>query len=117
LLPINSVSNFRDVSIGSKMKKNLLFRCAKLSTLISEDIDVLEKVEPSFTPASNTKEFLVPADEPCIKYRKLLSGWEKKGWKINSDAVKEASGKIAYAIPSPLRKKQKGWVIDQIPLN
>ncbi|MDC0227501.1 tyrosine-protein phosphatase [Alphaproteobacteria bacterium] len=43
MLPINSVSNFRDVSIGSKMKRNLLFRCAKLSTLISEDIDVLEK--------------------------------------------------------------------------
>ena len=43
LLPINSVSNFRDVSIGSKMKKNLLFRCAKLSTLKSKDIDILEK--------------------------------------------------------------------------
>ena len=43
MLPINSVSNFRDASIGSKMKKNLLFRCAKLSTLIGEDIDVLEK--------------------------------------------------------------------------
>ena len=43
MLPINSVSNFRDASIGSKMKKNLLFRCAKLSTLISKDIDILEK--------------------------------------------------------------------------
>ena len=45
--------------------------------------------------------------------RKLLSGWEKKGWKIDSDAG-EASGKTAYAIPSPLRKKQTGWVIDEI---
>ena len=38
-----AVSNFRDVSIGAKMKKNLLFRCAKLSTLNEKDIRVLGK--------------------------------------------------------------------------
>jgi len=40
------VSNFRDVSIGSKMKKNLLFRCAKLSTLNVKDIKILEDLNP-----------------------------------------------------------------------
>jgi len=44
LISIESVSNFRDVSIGSKMKKNLLFRCAKLSTLNDRDISVLENL-------------------------------------------------------------------------
>ena len=39
---INSVSNFRDVAIGSKMKNNILFRCAKLSTLNDEDIKKIE---------------------------------------------------------------------------
>tara|TARA_B000000532_G_scaffold28925_1_gene19889 strand:+ start:624 stop:836 length:213 start_codon:yes stop_codon:yes gene_type:complete len=34
------------VSIGSKMKKNLLFRCAKLSTLNEQDIRVLENLNP-----------------------------------------------------------------------
>jgi len=94
------------------MDKPIADRCMVVA---QQDIDVLEKVEPTFTPVTNTKEFLVPADEPCIRYRKLLSGWEKKGWKIDSDAVSEASGKTAYAIPSPLRKKQTGWVIDEIP--
>ena len=46
MIAIDSVSNFRDVSIGSKMKKNLLFRCAKLSTLNEQDIRVLEKLNP-----------------------------------------------------------------------
>lgn len=46
MLSINSVSNFRDVAIGPKMKKNLLFRCAKLSTLNSEDIVKLENIKP-----------------------------------------------------------------------
>jgi len=40
------VSNFRDVAIGSKMKKNVLFRCAKLSTLIDEDIKKIEDLSP-----------------------------------------------------------------------
>jgi len=46
LISIESVSNFRDVSVGSKMKKNLLFRCAKLSTLNDRDICVLENLNP-----------------------------------------------------------------------
>jgi len=46
LLSISSVSNFRDVAIGPKMKKNLLFRCAKLSTLKKEDIVKLENIKP-----------------------------------------------------------------------
>ena len=46
MISIESVSNFRDVSIGSKMKKNLLFRCAKLSTLNEQDIRVLENLNP-----------------------------------------------------------------------
>jgi len=43
---INSVSNFRDVAIGSKMKNNILFRCAKLSTLNDEDIEKIEDLNP-----------------------------------------------------------------------
>ena len=46
MISIESVSNFRDVSIGSKMKKNLLFRCAKLSTLDIKDIKILENLNP-----------------------------------------------------------------------
>ena len=46
MISIGSVSNFRDASIGSRMKKNLLFRCAKLSTLNVKDIKILENLNP-----------------------------------------------------------------------
>ena len=46
MISIESVSNFRDVSIGARMKKNLLFRCAKLSTLNIKDIKILETLNP-----------------------------------------------------------------------
>ena len=46
MFSINSVANFRDVAIGSKMKKNVLFRCAKLSTLNKEDIITFETLNP-----------------------------------------------------------------------
>ncbi len=46
MISIESVSNFRDASIGSRMKKNMLFRCAKLSTLNIKDIKILENSNP-----------------------------------------------------------------------
>ena len=46
MFSINSVANFRDVAIGTKMKKNVLFRCAKLSTLNKEDIITFETLNP-----------------------------------------------------------------------
>ena len=46
MFSINSVANFRDVAIGPKMKQNVLFRCAKLSTLNKKDIIALETLNP-----------------------------------------------------------------------
>ena len=48
---------------------------------------------------------------------KLLNGWKKKGWKIDTTELTTNLGKKAYAIPSPARKKQKGWVLDKVPLS
>ena len=57
MISIGSVSNFRDVSIGSKMNKNLLFRCAKLSTLNEQDIRVLEIVEDDISQKFSLEYF------------------------------------------------------------
>ena len=46
MLSIRTLSNLRDVAIGTKMKKNLLFRCAKMSSLNTEDIMKIEKLNP-----------------------------------------------------------------------
>jgi len=105
--------NMRKMMLDPNMDKPIADRCMAIA---QQDITVLEQLEPVLTPSSNTKEFLVPADEPCIKYRKLLSGWEKNGWKIDTKAVQNEQGKKAFAIPSPERKKQKGWVLDKIPV-
>ena len=55
-------------------------------------------------------------DKPIKRYRELLDQWEKKGWRINSKLVNQNKLSHAYAIPSPERSNNKGWVVDSIPL-
>jgi hypothetical protein len=100
--------------LDPNMDKPIADRCMVIA---KQDIVILEQLDPVLTPQFNTKEFLVPSDEPSIKYRKLLSGWKKKGWKIDTNELTTNQGKKAYAIPSPARKTQKGWVLDKIPLS
>ena len=100
--------------LDANMDKVIADRCM---TIARQDIELLEQLNPVLTPDTNSKELLVPADEPCIKYRKLLDGWKKKGWKIDSNEVNKHIGKKAFVIPSPDRKKQKGWVLDTVPLS
>ena len=84
--------------------------------VIQQDITVLNQLRPVITPESRTKEFMVPADKVILMYRDILKGWDAKGWRINMAQVKRDRNRIAYAIPSPARRKQKGWVLDSIPL-
>jgi len=81
-----------------------------------QDIVVLEELHPVVTPDSNTKEFMVPADKVILMYRDLLDEWTAKGWRIDTEAVRRDEKRVAYAIPSPARRGQKGWVLDSIPL-
>jgi phenylpropionate dioxygenase-like ring-hydroxylating dioxygenase large terminal subunit len=85
-------------------------------TIISQDLVVLSKLNPTVTPPTNTKEFMVPADVPILAYREKLAEWNNNGWRIDSDTVDRNRKKVAYAIPSPARRHHKGWVIDPIPL-
>lgn len=81
-----------------------------------QDVAIVEKLHPVVTPDTNTKEFMVPSDKCILLYRESLKEWENNGWKIDTDAVAAAGGKVAFAIPSPGRREQKGWVLDAIPL-
>ena len=85
-------------------------------TIISQDLVVLSQLNPTVTPPTNTKEFMVPADEPILAYREKLKEWDSLGWRIDSDTVYRNRKKVAYAIPSPARRLHKGWVLDSIPL-
>jgi predicted pyridoxine 5'-phosphate oxidase superfamily flavin-nucleotide-binding protein len=59
---------------------------------------------------------MLPADKCILLYRESLKEWEANGWRIDQEAVDAAKNRVSYAIPSPARHKQKGWVMDAIPL-
>jgi len=86
-------------------------------TIASQDITVLSDLHPKLTPPTNTKEFMVPADEPILRYRERLKAWETNGWRIDTEAVAASERAAAYAIPSPQRREHRGWVLDPIPLH
>ena len=81
-----------------------------------QDRDVLLDVRPEMTPLSRTKEFFTPADITIGSYRDKLKAWEDRGWRIDPAEVNRRRGRTAFAIPSPARREQGGWVLDSVPL-
>jgi phenylpropionate dioxygenase-like ring-hydroxylating dioxygenase large terminal subunit len=81
-----------------------------------QDMKIIENLHPVITPDTNTKEFMVPSDKCILLYRESQKEWERRGWRIDIDEVNRNRGKVAYAIPSPARREQKGWVLDAVPL-
>ena len=81
-----------------------------------QDRSVLESVQPVLNPASNNEEVLVSADGIINLYRQRVNEWQKAGWRIDSRALAEHADGQAFAIPSPDRRTDKGWVIKQVPL-
>ncbi len=82
----------------------------------NQDIVIVDSLRPIITPDTNTKEFMTPSDKCILLYRESLKEWESYGWKIDSEVVERTHNRIAYAVPSPARREQKGWVQDAIPL-
>lgn len=81
-----------------------------------EDIAIVERLHPVLTPASMTKELMMPADRVIQMYREKLHEWNALGWRIDAEQIERNEKKTAYVIPSPARRKQKGWVLDPVPL-
>ncbi len=81
-----------------------------------QDVDVIRNLHPIITPDTNTKELLLPSDKSVVMYREKVKEWTDEGWRIDVDAVEQNQGKVAYAIPCPGRRENKGWVLDSIPL-
>lgn len=84
--------------------------------VVMQDVTVLTTLQPVITPPTNNKEFMLPADQPILKYREKLKEFEQMGWRIDTDAITAAGNNVAYAIPSPARRESKNWVLDSIPL-
>jgi len=84
--------------------------------VLMQDVGVLVNLRPCLTPPTNTKEFMLPADQPTLKYREKLKEFEERGWRIDSDALERDGSRVAYAIPSPQRRRLKGWTLDTVPM-
>jgi phenylpropionate dioxygenase-like ring-hydroxylating dioxygenase large terminal subunit len=80
----------------------------------NQDGKVLHDLEPVVTPDSNLHETFITSDQAVARYRAFCKAWENKGWRIDRDRL--AADGTAFAIPSPLRREIKGWVIDPVPL-
>jgi hypothetical protein len=91
---------------------------ARNKVIAQQDIEILSDVYPLRTPISNTKEVLMPADKAVVGYREWLAKFDDKGWRIDWNAFKarNATGEIAFAIPSPGRRTSGNWVLEPVPL-
>ena len=84
--------------------------------IAEDDVLVLNEVRPTITPDNMTSEVMMPADRMIVAYRKLLAEWDARGWRIDYDQIERDFKHKVYAIPSPRRRTEKGWVFDPVPL-
>lgn len=105
--------NMRNCMLGEENDQ----RIQQINMAIAdEDIAIITRLNPVRTPESAVKEVLVIGDECIGLYRRHLDEWERRGWRLDVKAMKEAAGDVAYAIPSPGRRLSKNWVLDAAPL-
>ena len=81
-----------------------------------EDRVVIEGLWPKRTPDTLTKELMTPGDAAVVKFREYLKQWDDNGWAIDMEAMDRDYGDVAYAIPSPGRRTEKNWILDEVPL-
>jgi phenylpropionate dioxygenase-like ring-hydroxylating dioxygenase large terminal subunit len=81
-----------------------------------EDMAIIQNLRPFGTPDTLTKEFLTPGDAAVVRYREYLAKWQKRGWRIDWQALKRSEEDAVYAIPSPARRESRNWVLDTLPM-
>lgn len=86
--------------------------------IASQDIVVVDKLQPRLTPPTTAKELLMPADKVILQYREKLDEFTARGWRIDMEALRriKEKGDVILAIPSPGRRTSKAWVLDTVPL-
>jgi len=104
--------NLRNVMLEPEQDEKVMQINRKVAL---EDVAILENLWPLRTPDTNTKELLTEGDEMVLRYRKHLKEWDAKGWRIDSKAIKQSEGDIAWAIPCPARRETSNWVLDAAP--
>ena len=102
-------------SFNLEPKHDDFIREANLRVTV-EDIGVLEGLHPVRTPETRTKEILIAGDQGVARYRDSLEGLNARGWRLDTKALQENHGDVAYAIPCPERRNSGNWVLESVPL-
>ncbi|MCF6274342.1 MAG: aromatic ring-hydroxylating dioxygenase subunit alpha [Robiginitomaculum sp.] len=105
----------RNAGLSEDMQKIMMDRNLIVA---QQDIDILDEVEPVRTPPTMKKEFMVRSDSCIVRYRHHIKEYQKRGWRIDlQEFHKEMDkGDRVFAIPSPRRREEDGWILDAVPL-
>ena len=106
---INMRNGMLDPAVDERMSQQNL-------VIAEQDRVVIEELEPRLTPMSTVREVLVPADKVIVRYRERLMEWQERGWRIDTDALRNKTEDVVYAIPSPARKEHRRWALRPVPL-
>ncbi len=106
--------SMRNCRLDDKYDKN--FR-ERIGVALEEDRIVVEKLDPPIATDEEVGEFIVPADDIIMDYRRARRDWQQRGWRMDLKSMRENKGRIAYAIPSPARREHEDiWSVTAVPL-
>ncbi len=92
-------------------------RMKGLQEAIQEDLSIIEKIKPVFTPPQLSDEFLTETDGMEVAFRKKVWSLADKGWEIDREKFEEMSKNQALVIPSPARREDpNNWIHKTVPL-
>ena len=117
------IDPYRTRAIGWQARNYLLEpehdaeREAGIQQAVREDLRVVEKIKPVFTPPSASEEFLTETGGMELAFRKKVWELSARGWEIDIDAFERMSREHVLVIPSPARREDpKNWVHKTVPL-
>jgi len=89
----------------------------RMGVAIDEDRVVIEKLEPAIPSREAIGEFIIPADDVLMAYRRRLGDWQASGWRMDLEEMARNRNRIAYAIPGPARRAHpQDWAVTPVPL-
>lgn len=106
--------NTRNCRLDPELDKNFLSR---MGVAVEEDRIVVEKLEPAIPSKTAVGEFIVPADDVLMVYRRRLEEYEQRGWRLDLAEMARNEHRMVYAIPSPARRADpQDWAVTPVPI-
>ncbi len=89
----------------------------RVMKIFVEDQPTVESIRPELLPYRVADELHLSSDAMGIAYRERRKTFLDRGWGIDTDRLRQLSGKKAAVIPSPERRTEARnvWVISEVP--